>query len=394
MIDFSKWTINTDYQKAFDAYYKAYIEQFPHEYRCLIEKILLNLEYYDENKMAEICSNYSEKFNEIKTNGCLFTTVIDSKIHNSNAFYLQVQNQDKPLIFQNLYNNDEIVKNNTIIICDDYSGTGGTISDSISYIFDYYKKDLKTGKFITKIKKRITFKKRINNINFVFYPAICTKNSKNNIITMMENKYSNNKYDIYDVVSRSGDILKQILSDEECNLFDKLNDYCKIPKGVRYGFDNCSDLIAMYYGVPNDTIGFLWHNSKKAKAFFKKRKLGNGWFNNTNHFLFNYDDFSFVNSFINNLGMMRGLTSNDKKVLCYVLLGYNKERIKLNNKDFNVEDSINSIINKGYINIDLSRGNKVPNSIYDQIIRYKIGVDHSLESIMIMNLNSYKENDD
>lgn len=377
MIDFSKWTSNSDFNESLNKYYEAYISQFPEEYKNVIEKLLSHLDYYNENKISEICEKYfSNISSDIINKSNFVTTILDDKNHNSAIFYIRLKSVSR---YKEIYNFQQFyqekyknVKN--FVICDDYSCSGDTMIQVVEHIYNTY------------------YNEGNSNINIVFYPAICCKEAKDSIDEKMNDKYKQFNYCIKSVVNRECGYLtrKNILSKEELSILSSINDYCCVPKDFHYGYNESEELMSMYYGTPNNTIGFLWHKSCKTliKPFFH-RKYEGIWFNNCSKFP-NYRDYSFVNDMIKFLSSAKKLNMADKKILIYKLLGYDDSVLNCIFKGKNVVDIVEKLIKNHYINYDMTKGEKVDSGLYDRINRHKLSLNSSAQSEIEMQLISLK----
>lgn len=378
-MDFSKWTSNSDFKESLNNYYACYINQFPKKYKNIIEKVLSNLDYYDEDKFDEICKQYdSGIINDIAGKTFFITTVLDNQIHNSSIFYCRIQNTIKNIENLTYQENYSIKYKNAdnFVICDDYSCSGDTMLKVVKCIYDMYP-DIEDKK-----------------VNIIFYPAICCREAIENIIQKMNSHFQKFNYSIKSVVNRECGFLtkKNIFSKEELEGIDCINEYCCIPNKYQYGYNNSEELMSMYYGTPNNTIGFLWYDSNQnnIKPFFSRTYKG-FWFKDNGKFSFNYyKDQKFVKDLIKDLLRERNLNMDDRKILVYILLGY--DNIKLNSifDEKKVIKCVKKLIQNKYLKYDMTKGKKVNQNIYDRIIRYKLNLDASSQGNIEMNLLSLK----
>lgn len=392
MIDFSKWTSNTYNQKCFIEYYDSYIQQFPISYRATIEKVLSCLDYYDEEKMDDICQKYTILFNNEKYNDyCHLTTTIDTEVHKSDSFYVNLKAADRELKLEKTYKNEELKKHKNFIICDDYSGSGDTIMKTVDYIYKYRTEENIHKNPIVKFFESIYQKKQFKKLKFVFYPAIGCSFSKDNIAKAMNAEYKSNTYEVKTVIDRENGYssIKSKFIDDEIKIINKVNDYCGVKGKYRNGYNESFDLIAMHYGTPNNTVGFLWYtNGRKALPFFNRAPM-HLWYTQKNKFC-KYSDYLYVVNYVNNDRNFRDLKKPEKVVLYLILLGYGKNTISLFQESLNLDGIINKLIDKKYIDSNLKIVKKIPDEIKRDICKCRLGLNPSAESIVEMNLMALK----
>lgn len=392
MLDFRTWTSNATNVDSLNRYYQQYIKQFPPELTEGIEKILSLVEYYDEEKMALLCDEYcknsiwNEKIYPINT-------VIDNNPHSSNDFINSLKRSHFSKKVKTTFGNPELIENNKYLICDDYSGTGGTMIDVVNEVIKSYKQEVTKASLFLKPFKYIKYRRKLKKLEFVFYPAICHVNVEKNIKEEMKQRYPQIKTKFLTIKTTQNNFFSSPhFNENDEKKLEKINDFCSVGTKYAFGYEKTGELLSMYYGTPNNTIGFLWYGTPKSSIlpFFSRTPQINVWFKD-GHFTFDYKLDKEVEKKVNSLNNFRIIKKNEKKILIYKLLGFDdnciKKIVKCNNDYDNI---ILNLQENCFLNSDFSAGKKIPRKLLDSIIRYKSNLNYSSESDIVMNLNALK----
>ena len=372
-MDFSKWTDNTYDQGLFKEYYQTYLKQFPSKYYPFIEKAFGLISYYDGVAVSNLCNKLREKIKKHK-NFVLSTTIIDNKQHNSATFYRELWALDHSLNAININKIEDYLDTRDLILIDDYSGTANTFKAAIDELVELLLKYLKNGSFPTRVKKYIKIKKWLQGLTITIFPAIITDISMKNISEYIDSftmprkwfiKLPTPKFKIEYLESRNIKFISRKIefNDKDKEILNDINIYCKVGKEYLYGYGGSEELLSLYYGTPNNTLGFLWCETpkNKTKSFFK-REQGNTWHLDTSNFKYDYHRDEFISKMIESMDRIRAINKSDKKLLIYLLLNLDYECIVANNKGINIEASIKKLIKNNFI---INVGNKSNGTIWE-----------------------------
>lgn len=325
MYDFvEKWSENPKVIKKIKEYMPSYLSQFKKDDREIICKLLSNVDYYTEENIQDIISEYSKFImKELiciheRYKVCYPTT--DSKVnHNTNKLMCFL---DKRISIENniLSSLKEV---ECLIILDDYCGSGDTLIE-----------------FLSKVKPYIDKK-----INIYYYPIFITQYALNRLnsyidelFTLIIKEYCLNK--AYCLSLNNIFVLKEkqefIRICEEKNI---IGDNC-------FGYKHVEDKFVTRYFTPNNSLGILWYNERLYKPLFGRagRDLKKSYKYLTNEQIMQF------RSVIKHTKNIQKITYAKVGLLLYN--SYTKEEIEEFLGILNVDKIISDLINQNIIKFE------------------------------------------
>lgn len=387
-MNFENWTKDNYSQKMLNDYYRCYIEQFSFEHREFVEKLFSKIDYLNDLTGVELCDDYCKIINTLYKDAPLVSTIIDNRCgHNSESFYHNLSALD--LKIKKIPSVEKMTKHKKIVICDDYSGTGDTIINVINEIMKLYNAYVSDGD--TKEEEKISASQWWDNLEVVVFPAIITEVAYRRLYNYLSVVFDNNKFQINYLQYRRANLLHECGSfhDIDKEKLDEINIGWSIPNDYKYGFGQTGEHLAMYYGTPNNTIGFLWMSKNKDLVPFFRRKQTNYWYRKKDEFkIVDYDSYAFVMDTIKYLKLK--LSMAEKKLLLYKMINYSDKDI-LKIVDISDYDSvINGFIARGLITQTGDYGERFPQEIKEKIKQFMLGINYSEKNKKTMIMNQYK----
>ena len=206
---------------------------------------------------------------------------------------------------------------NTIIVIDDFSGSGKSIVDMLKDVND-----------LANCKKKV-----------IVSPMLITDFSKENI---EKEKINLTNLEIsFELVNdiRQAKVLssKLLLDSEQKQLYDITCNSLNVVS--KYGYEDTEELIAFSYYTPNNTLGLLWEPSEYILPFLKRDN--NSFVVINNNLYFSHDKIELLKKMIIN---EYNLKNRRKSILSiFLLLGFDKEYIWTHLKIRNEEEYANLI---------------------------------------------------
>lgn len=239
----------------------AWLQAFPQEHHAFLLELLKHFFYYSDERVGEnVAELYNRFLNDYKgdMDDVVFSKMIkklgvsysDSVFLN---FWLQ-NNTDSNMVNDALDLLNVFTSFKTIVIVDDYSGTGFTFietinmllqaSNSLSLLEIYFLVLHITPRAIKEIKN---YSKQVNlNIKVIYL-------------------------DCSDETFKKGYIFEASEADRKKTQYLKLCDSQNVNEYV-LGFENVSSLVAFSKNTPNNTLGLFWHDLAHNSALFPRRK--------------------------------------------------------------------------------------------------------------------------
>jgi len=313
-IDFSKWTRDSSCQKIMNRDYKKYIRQFDESQTEIINGLMNNMEFYDSIECNKLFENYKKYLLELmkrEKNAYIFAPIDDDETHNSFRMLYELKDigdrykKRVHIRYLTKENGDYIFKNaDTIIVVDDYCGSGNTIIKMISRIndeLDENKKVIIAPMFITH--------GAVNNLHN------CCKDFTNITYSIMcPNKIRKAKY-LSD---------NSILNEKELELYEEISLDNELK--FAHGYNKTEELLAFSYYTPNNTLGILWENSTFRIPFLGRN--GNKFLDCTEKKYFSNDDICALKRCINYSASVEKRKQSAFAML--TLLGYPDDQIYTN----------------------------------------------------------------
>lgn len=356
-LKFSKWTNDSTCKKIMNKDYKKYMSQFTKKEQKIIRTLLLNLDFFDNQKCQSLFEKYAHYLERLAIkypDSIFFLPINDNEPHNSTHMFSNLKKLSKKYKgrFQGNYlirGESEYLFNvvNTIIIIDDFSGSGKSIVDML--------KD---------VNEKANFKKKV-----IVSPMLITDFSKENI---EKEKVNFSNLDIsfeLDNDIRQAKVLssKLLLDSSQIQLYDITCNSLNVVS--KYGYEDTEELIAFSYYTPNNTLGLLWEPSEYILPFLKRDN--NNFVVMNNNLYFSHDKIELLKKMIIN---EYNYKNRRKSILSiFLLLGFDKEYIwthlKIRNEEEYanlIEKCINDKIIKPFCGI-YKKGDKFNNFVDDEI---------------------------
>lgn len=241
---------------------ESWLSGFPEEEQKLMLDLLSNFHYYSEKRINEKVEELYKEFVESYTGNpadVIFTKIIKEQGASfsdifSSAFWFQNNLYDymEPNILSLL---EEGSVPGTLVIVDDYSGTGKTFIKTID-------------KFIEKNRDIIT-------TSLYFLTLHITQRA----IKQIE-EYSKEigvqikiiSLEISDEAFKSGYLFEEGQAFKHKKYYSDICTRHSINKKFVFGFEDVASLVAFYYNTPNNTLGLFWHDLTDFIALFPRHK--------------------------------------------------------------------------------------------------------------------------
>lgn len=258
----NKWTKKYNLRISLKKKYCEFFNNFSKPDRKIVNLICKNIDYISKDKYEKYIDVFFEKFVAyvmgIEKYCITVAHDFDNNISNSDLFFSSFNK------YKNCFNKDyKTIDYNsfkTIILVDDYSGSGTNMNTTLEYID-------KTGA----------------NVNVVIMPLFIT-NVARDFLTGVFQKYKNIRVEFSDIsiVRKVKYITKQrIITVEEEKMFKKFSEeIALVDQYYIYGYKNTEDLIGFAHFTPNNTLGFLWNNEylynpllvARDNSFYQQRR--------------------------------------------------------------------------------------------------------------------------
>ena len=241
------WSSNQKVVEKVKEYLPSYLAQFKLEDQHIICKLLQNVEYYSQSKMEEELEKYFKiikgliKILQINYEVCV--PFVDSKVNHNSSKILAYCPNDIKLINNVLNLNFSTI--NSLIVLDDYCGSGNTIKE-----------------FLKKLDNIVN-----KAIDIYYCPIFIVEKTLEELKTMSFNnlilKIFEYKINIAFCLSENN-----IFTEEEKEEFIKI---CK-SKHIAdiHGYFKIEDKFSTKYFTPNNSIGILWYSDRLYKPLFKR----------------------------------------------------------------------------------------------------------------------------
>lgn len=241
---------------------ESWLSGFSEEEQKLMLDLLSNFHYYSEKRMNEKVEELYKEFVESYTGNpadVIFTKIIKEQGASfsdifSSAFWFQNNLYDymEPNILSLL---EEGSVPGTLVIVDDYSGTGKTFIKTID-------------KFIEKNRNIIT-------TSLYFLTLHITQRA----IKQIE-EYSKEigvqikiiSLEISDEAFKSGYLFEEGQAFKHKKYYSDICTRHSINEKFVFGFEDVASLVAFYYNTPNNTLGLFWHDLTDFIALFPRHK--------------------------------------------------------------------------------------------------------------------------
>lgn len=252
---------DADFKKNFDGILDRWLQQFEKEERPVLLELLSHFYYYTETAVNQKVLELHRRF--LEHHGQDIRHVVFAKIPKEYG----VANSD--LVFTSYwYNNDikgyssndiirEYLENDavpqTLVIVDDYMGSGGTITEALTKMFTTAPELLNSKIYVLMIHTTTTgkavfeaFKRRLGVEISLIYLDDTDKTFKEDYI-----------------FSKIDARLKQ----EE---YELICEGKNVSKGAILGYKDIQSLVAFEKTTPNDTLGLFWHSAENFVSLFRK----------------------------------------------------------------------------------------------------------------------------
>lgn len=250
-------------QFKFDAIIDEWISQFEEEEQEVLLKLLKNFHYYTNRKLKYCVCNLFSKLTALKDfsidMACVFIpTYKEFGVGFSNIFFSDfwlcndLYDYSEGNIYSLLENGECF---DTIVIVDDYSGTGKTVKKTI--------------------EKCIKSNENCRESAFFVLTAEISKKAIENI-----RKYVKEEGITLDIVSlrvtekafKKGYVFDEYNTITAQNKFQTISLNHKVGNDFILGYGKTQALISFEYNTPNNTLGLFWHEDDNFIAMFKRHK--------------------------------------------------------------------------------------------------------------------------
>lgn len=250
-------------QSQFDTKIDVWISQFEEDEQEVLLKLLKNYHYYTNRKLNTCVRNLFEKLDALKEfnldRACAFIPVYkEYGVGFSDIFFetFWLLNNLHDYSDKNIYSLIEAGKLfDTIVIVDDYSGTGKTIIKTIKKCIQENVNCKKTSFFILTAEISVKADERIKNFakeEGLMLETISLKTS--------------------DKAFNAGYIFDEKNMPAAKNKYEKISVNHKVNNDYILGYGKTQALISFEYNTPNNTLGLFWHEDDNLIAMFKRHK--------------------------------------------------------------------------------------------------------------------------
>ena len=249
--------------------YKKYMSQFTKKEQKIIRTLLLNLDFFDNQKCQVLFEKYARYLERLATkypDSIFFLPISDNEPHNSTYMFSNLKKLSKE--YKGRFQGNYLVIGesgylfnvvNTIIVIDDFSGSGKSIVDMLKDVNE-----------LANCKKKV-----------IVSPMLITDFSKENIEKEKGNLPNLEISFELDNDIRKAKVLssKLLLDSTQKKIYDSTCNFLNVVS--KYGYEDTEELIAFSYYTPNNTLGLLWEPSEYILPFLKLSSLMIIFFNNS-----------------------------------------------------------------------------------------------------------------
>lgn len=320
--NFSKWTNDSSCKKIMNNDYKKYISQFTKEQRKVIRILLLNLDFFDNQKCQCLFKKYVAYLEQLAIkykDSIFFLPVNDNEPHNSAYMFSNLKKIS--MKYKGRFQSNYLMKReseylfntvNTIIVIDDFSGSGRSIIEMLKDVngkSNCKKKVIVSPMLITNFSKENIEKENFPNLDIYFELDNDVRQAK-----VLSSKF------LLDSTQKQ-------LYDNTCNSLNVVN---------KYGYEDTEELIAFSYYTPNNTLGLLWEPSEYILPFLKRDN--NSFVVMNNNLYFSHNKIKLLKKMIINENNFK----NRRKCILaiFLLLEFDKECIWTHLKIRNEEEYV------------------------------------------------------
>lgn len=249
--------IRDTFAKRIDEWLKA----FPEEEHAFLLELLAEFYYYSEERIKKnvvelncrFLKNFEGDINEvvytkiIKEQGIAFSDVLFT------TFWLQnsISNAENNII--GLLEEEQVPK--TIVVVDDYSGTGKTL--------------------IKTINTMLQINEAVKDVKFYFLTLHMTNRS-----VIQINEYARNvglditlvSLDYTDETFKKNYIYNDIDAESKKRNYSEICKSKKVKEDYILGYEDVSSLVAFHYNTPNNTLGLFWQDLAEFAALFPRKR--------------------------------------------------------------------------------------------------------------------------
>ena len=249
-------------RKEMDQRIETWLSGFPKEEHKLMLDLLSNFYYYSEKRINEKVEELYKEFIESYTGilaDVIFTKIIKEQGASfsdifSSAFWFQNNLYDymEPNILSLL---EEGSVPGTLVIVDDYSGTGKTFIKTIDKFIKKNREIVKTSLYFLTLHITQRAIKQIEEYSKEIGVQV-------KIISL----------EISDEAFKSGYLFEEV---QACKYQKRYSDICtrlSINKNFVFGFEDIASLVAFYYNTPNNTLGLFWYDFTDLISLFPRHK--------------------------------------------------------------------------------------------------------------------------
>lgn len=254
---------DANFKKDFDKRLDNWLNQFSKEEKPVLLELLRNFYYYTENAVNEKVVELHSRF--LSINGEDIKNVIFTKIPKEygvansdmilNAYWYnnEVKGYTSSDVAREFLENDVIPQ--TLVIVDDYMGSGDNIINELTRIFSIAP-ELQNSKLFflvlhaanVGIKALKEFTERLGlDFTLIYLDNTEKAFQEDYIFSKIEAKIKENQYI------------------QMCEKKD-------VGKSVVLGYKDVQSLVSFSKTTPNDTLGLFWHSAENFVALFKKTK--------------------------------------------------------------------------------------------------------------------------
>lgn len=241
---------------------ESWLSGFPEEEQKLMLDLLSNFHYYSEKRINEKVEELYKDFVESYTGNpadVIFTKIIKvqgasfSDIFSS-AFWFQNNLYDymEPNILSLL---EEGSVPGTLVIVDDYSGTGKTFIKTIDKLIEKNRDIITTSLYFLTLHITQRAIKQIEEYSKEIGVQI-------KIISL----------EISDEAFKSGYLFEEGQAFKHKKYYSDICTRHSINEKFVFGFEDVASLVAFYYNTPNNTLGLFWHDLTDFIALFPRHK--------------------------------------------------------------------------------------------------------------------------
>ncbi len=241
---------------------ETWLSGFPKEEQKLMLDLLSNFYYYSEKRINEKVEELYKEFIESYTGSLtdvIFTKIIKEQGASfsdifSSAFWFQNNLYDymEPNILSLL---EEGSVPGTLVIVDDYSGTGKTFIKTIDKFIKKNREIIKTSLYFLTLHITQRAIKQIEEYSKEIGVQI-------KIIS----------HEISDEAFKSGYLFEEVQAFKYQKRYSDICTRHSINKNFVFGFEDVASLVAFYYNTPNNTLGLFWYDLTDFIALFPRHK--------------------------------------------------------------------------------------------------------------------------